>query len=248
MVVVQTQRGHTMKLTPRQQTFLDKLFELYDEFKGPVHYSVVADNLGVNKFSAYDMLKVLEEKGVAASDYVLSDDQIGPGRSQVVFYPTHKAAQFLTQLRDEMRYNADWQRVKERILLRLEEARQTNPADALLESLSNLSESKNPLDYCAEMISVLLLNIDRLRSHNLAPALDTLNTKGQVGLAALAGLSLGSSLTNDDDTSLTEKLITHTQRFQVQLADMSDESITKLSAFLNDAMIALRQAKNVPQS
>ena len=105
-----------MKLTPRQQTFLDKLFELYGEFKGPVHYSVVADKLGVNKFSAYDMLKVLEEKGVAASDYVLSDEQAGPGRSQVVFYPTHKAAQFLTQLRDEMRYNADWQRVKERIL------------------------------------------------------------------------------------------------------------------------------------
>jgi hypothetical protein len=39
------------------------------------------------------MLKVLEEKGVAASDYVLSGDQAGPGRSQVVFYPTNKAAQ-----------------------------------------------------------------------------------------------------------------------------------------------------------
>ena len=70
-----------LKLTPRQQTFLDKLFELYRE-KGPVHYSTVADKLGVNKFSAYDMLKVLEEKGVAASDYVLSDDQAGPGRSR----------------------------------------------------------------------------------------------------------------------------------------------------------------------
>jgi hypothetical protein len=148
-----------------------------------------------------------------------------------------------------MRYNADWQRVKERILRRLEEARQTSPADALLESLSNLSESKSPLAYCAEMISVLLLNIDRLRSHNLTPAIESLNTKGQIGLASLAGLSLGSSLTNDaDDTSFTEKLITHTHRFQTQLADMSDESITTLSAFLNDAMIALRQAKNVPQS
>jgi predicted ArsR family transcriptional regulator len=109
-----------MKLTPRQQTFLDKLFELYRDLKGPVHYSVVADNLGVNKFSAYDMLRVLEEKGVAASDYILSDEQAGPGRSQVVFYPTHKAAQFLTQLKDEMLYNADWQRAKERMLQRLQ--------------------------------------------------------------------------------------------------------------------------------
>jgi DNA-binding PadR family transcriptional regulator len=226
-----------MKLTPRQQTFLDKLFELYRELKGPVHYSIVADKLGVNKFSAYDMLKVLEEKGVAASDYVLNGDQAGPGRSQVVFYPTNKAAQFLTQLRDEMRNSSDWSRVKERILHRLEEASQANPAEALREALSNLPDTRVPLNYCAEMISVLLLNLEGLRSRNLLSALNGLNAKGQAGLGALAGLSVAFSLTNEtEDQSLTEKLLTHTQRFQNQLAEMSDESVNKLSAFLNDAM------------
>jgi DNA-binding MarR family transcriptional regulator len=232
-----------MKLTPRQQTFLDSLFELYGEFKGPVHYSVVADKLGVNKFSAYDMLKVLEEKGVAASDYILNDDQAGPGRSQVVFYPTHKAAQFLTQLKDEMRYNADWQRVKERILARLQEAKDTNPADVLSDALSNLPDTKAPLNYCAEMISVLLLNIERIRDNNVTPALKSITPRGQLGLAALAGLSLGTSLTHStDDTSVTDKLVLHTQRFQTQLATLSEESVNKLSAFLNDAMVTLHQA------
>jgi DNA-binding MurR/RpiR family transcriptional regulator len=48
---------------------------------------------------------------------------------------------------------------------------------------------------------------------------------------------LGFSLTNDaDDSSLTDKLIAHTQGFQNQLAEMSDESISKLCNFLNDAM------------
>jgi hypothetical protein len=231
-----------MKLTPRQQTFLDNLFELYREFRGPVHYSVVADKLGVNKFSAYDMLKVLEKKGVAASDYILNDDQAGPGRSQVVFYPTHKAAQFLTQLRDEMRYSSDWQRFKESILGRLTEARQTNPTEAIKEALSNLPDPKTPMNYCAAMISVLLLNVERFRSHNLTPLLEALSGKGEVGLATLAGLSLGSLLTDDDnDKSLTEKLMAHTQRFQNQLAEMSDESIGKLSAFLSDAMLVMHQ-------
>jgi uncharacterized protein YPO0396 len=56
-------------------------------------------------------------------------------------------------------------------------------------------------------------------------------------LGALAGLSLAFSLTNEaEDKSLTDKLMTHTQRFQNQLAEMSDESVSKLSAFLNDAM------------
>ncbi len=229
-----------LKLTPRQQTFLDKLFELYREFKEPVHYSVVAENLGVNKFSAYDMLKVLEEKGVAASSYVLSSNQAGPGRSQVVFYPTHKAAQFLTQLRDEMRYNGDWQRVKERVLRRLEEARQNNSADALREALSNLPDTKVPLNYCTEMISVSLLNIERLRSTRLQPVLETLSSPGQIGLGALVGISLASLLTDEtEDATLTEKLLKHTHRFQKQLAEMSDESISKLSSFLKDAKALL---------
>ncbi len=232
-----------MNLTRRQQTFLDKLFELYGELKGPVHYSILADNLGVNKFSAYDMLKVLEKKGMAASDYVLNDKQIGPGRSQVVFYPTHKAAEFLTHFRTEIRHNSDWQGVKERILRRLQKDHRNNSPDVLHEALSNLPDTKMPLDYCAEMISVLLLNMGRLRGNKLIPAMASLAPGGQVGLATLAGLSLGSTLSSDtDDQTLTEKLITHTQRFQNQLTEMSDESISKLSLFLNDAMKMLRQA------
>jgi len=213
-----------LKLTPRQQAFLDNLFELYREFKGPVHYSVVADKLGVNKFSAYDMLKVLEEKGVAASSYVLSGNQIGPGRSQVVFYPTNKAAEFLTQLREEVRNSGDWQRVKQRVLRRLDEARQANPVNALREALSNLPDTKMSLNYCTEMISVLLLNVERLRNQHLLPILETLNAPGRIGLGALAGLSVASTVTNPaEDTTLTEKLLAHTQRFQKQLAELSDE-------------------------
>ena len=65
-----------IKLTPRQRAFLDKLFDLYHEHQGPVHYSLVAERLGVNKFSAYDMLKLLEKKGVARSDYVLAAEHV----------------------------------------------------------------------------------------------------------------------------------------------------------------------------
>ena len=232
-----------LKLTPRQQMFLDNLFDLYDELKGPVHYSIVAEKLGVNKFSAYDMLKVLEDKGVAASSYVLSTNQTGPGRSQVVFYPTNKAAQFLTQLRDEVFNGGDWQAVKKRILNQLQDARQRNSADALREAFAKLPDPKNSLNYCAQMISIQLLNIERLRATNLLPALDTLKGQGQVGLGALAGLSLASALTNDsDDTTLTEKLLAHSKRFQKQLTEMSDESIIQLSAFLNDAMAQLHYA------
>jgi energy-coupling factor transport system substrate-specific component len=84
--------GRTSRLTPRQRAFLDKLFELCREHQGPVHYSAVAEHLGVNRFSAYDMLKVLEKKGLAASSYALAAGHSGPGRSMVVFEPTPQAA------------------------------------------------------------------------------------------------------------------------------------------------------------
>lgn len=230
-----------MKLTPRQQAFLDKLFDLYREFQGPVHYSIVAERLGVNKFSAYDMLKLLEEKGVAASEYVVDGAQVGPGRSMIRFYPTNQAARFLTQLRDEVRNSEEWRLVRDRIRRRLREAREGNPTRALQDALSRLPEAKTPLSYCAEMVSVLIINLERMQKTvsgiKLIPTLSALNLSGEINLGALAGLSLGLTLLHEpDDPALTTRLASHLQNFQVQLSELSEGSLRTLSLFLEDAL------------
>jgi hypothetical protein len=232
-----------MKLTPRQQAFLDKLFDLYREFNGPVHYSVVAERLGVNKFSAYDMLKLLEKKGVAASTYVLSEDHTGPGRSMVVFYPTHKAARFLTQLRHEVLGGDEWHQAKERLLQRLRETQESNYAETVRDILANLPDIKTPLLYCTEMIGLLLLNLayasqqaDQLIPHRM---LSSLTVKDEVGLGTLAGFSLGSMISYPGgDPSFVSKLIGHTKEFQTHLSELSEESVNRLTTFLQDALNA----------
>jgi DNA-binding PadR family transcriptional regulator len=232
-----------MKLTPRQQAFLDKLFDLYREFNGPVHYSVVAERLGVNKFSAYDMLKLLEEKGVAASSYVLGKGHNGPGRSMVVFYPTHKAARFLTQLRHEVLAGEEWHQAKEHLLQRLRETQESNYAEAVRELLAHLPDVKTPLIYCTEMIGVLLLNLayaskqaGELIPHRLLTSLTALD---EVGLGTLAGFSLGSIISNQaGDPPFVSKLISHTKRFQTYLSELSEESVNRLVTFLQDALNA----------
>jgi hypothetical protein len=230
-----------IKLTSRQQAFLDKLFDLYREFSGPVHYSVVAERLGVNKFSAYDMLKLLEEKGVAASSYVLGQNHSGPGRSMVVFYPTHKAARFLTQLRDEVLNAEEWRQTKDRLLQRLHETRECNYVEAIREILSRLPSAKAPLVYCSEMISALLLNLAYVK-HKMGdfipyPTLTSLTTGGEVGLGTLAGFSLGSALSSHgEDPSLVSKLVSHTREFQSYLGELSEESVGRLTSFLQDAL------------
>lgn len=240
------------KLTARQRAFLDKLLELYREHRGPVHYSDVAERLGVNRFSAYDMLKVLEEKGFASSSYTLRSTTMaaagghpGPGRSIVVFAPTSDAATTLGSRPEEIGLGEDWQRARELVLSKLAQAREASPRAALSELLARLPETQAPLNYCAEMIGALLLNMQRARARagglNPFRVLDRLRTDDSTGLETLAGLSMGVSLSYGDETNrtLTRRLLDHVHRYQVNLSRLSEEGREALVRFLEEALEAL---------
>ena len=77
-----------MKVTRRQEEFITNLIDLSAEFEGPIHYSVLAQRLGVSPFTAYDMLRLLEEKGLVTSEYQLAAGKNGPGRAERLFYPS----------------------------------------------------------------------------------------------------------------------------------------------------------------
>jgi DNA-binding MarR family transcriptional regulator len=233
-----------IKLTPRQRAFLDKLFDLYHEHQGPVHYSLVAEKLGVNKFSAYDMLKLLEKKGVARSDYVLAAEHVGPGRSMIVFSPTQQAANLLSQLTGDI--NEEWRQIKERMLQRLRETKSANYRELLNELLARIPEHKSPLVYCTEMITALLLNLNRAKEKasdiNPFKALSSLGSTGEAGLGTLAGLSLGSTLTDKADESLRDNLLSYTKRYHAHLLNLSEEAKTSLSDFLQEALIVFERS------
>lgn len=239
------------KLTARQQAFLDKLLELYQEHRSPVHYSDVAERLGVNRFSAYDMLKVLEKKGFASSSYTLRSaatppaGHSGPGRSMVVFAPTSRAAAALAPLTENLPAGEDWQRARERVLSRLRQAHEASPREALNDLLARLPEANAPLTFCIEMIGALLLNMNRVRSRagTLSPfrVLAALRTSEAAELEVLAGLSVGITLSGDDETdrTLTRRLLDHVQHYQISLSRLSEEGRQALVYFLEEALEAL---------
>ena len=252
-------------LTARQRAFLDKLLELYREHKGPVHYSTVAEQLGVNRFSAYDMLRVLEEKGFASSSYALATGHSGPGRSLVVFAPTSEAAVILAQDAVEAQLGEDWPRVRERVLSRLRRAREANPRELLNDLLARLPEASAPLTFCTEMIGALLLNMQRVRTKaggfNPFRALAALRTGDAAQLEALAGLSVGVTLLADDEVgdyageageasgysgatgeagpSLARRLLDQAHHYQTSLSRLSVEGRSALVQFLEEALEAL---------
>jgi hypothetical protein len=234
------------KLTPRQRAFLDKVLDLYRETKNPVHYSAVAARLGVNRFSAYDMLKVLEQKGFVSATYALEAGHSGPGRSMVVFTPTPHAAVYCEgSCVPERQSDEEWQGVRERVLNKLREARGANYREALNDLLSRLPEAKAPLPFCTEMIGVLLLNMQRAkaRAGELSPVrtLARLWTSNGTALETLAGLSVGATLSADDEpgTSLTHRLLDPVHRYQVTLGRLSEEGRAALVQFLQEALEAL---------
>ena len=58
------------ELSSRQRDFLGRLLHLCREAEGPVHYADVARALDVNPVTAYEMLRLLENKGLVRAETV----------------------------------------------------------------------------------------------------------------------------------------------------------------------------------
>ena len=157
-----------MQLTLRQKAFFDKLVDLYREAQRPVHYSVLARGLGVSRFSAYDMLKLLEAKGLVRSEYVLDEREGGPGRSSVVFAPLLRAQELLSRLVTNPVEQSEWAQTVAHILGHLrQEQTPAGPRDSgLLEELmAAIPKAMSPLAYSAQTLTALLLPVrNRLAS------------------------------------------------------------------------------------
>jgi len=76
------------KLTHRQQQFLGQFLDIYREIDRPVHYVAIAERLRLGKVTVYEMLRLLEERGLVRAEYDMDSGSHGPGRPTVLFQPT----------------------------------------------------------------------------------------------------------------------------------------------------------------
>ncbi len=228
-----------MKLTGRQKDFLSKFLDLYREADRPLHYAVLAERVGVTKITAYGMLRLLEERGLVTSEYVLPEGG-GPGRSSIVFSPTEKAATVMAQLAGESWDTAEWDWVKERILAALRKGKGTDYQNLLEEVLLRIPERKSPMLFVTEMTTAAILSLNQLRgeaeARGLFENLRALGFPGELGLNALAGLTLGLTLVEKANRRVTTLLLSYTQKYQDHLARLSAENKKRLSDFAQEVM------------
>jgi len=228
-----------VKLTGRQREFLRRFLDLYQGTNQPIHYTQLAENVGVSKPTAYDMLRLLEERGLVASEYTLPKEG-GPGRSSIVFHPTEKAAKVMAQLAGGDWGKEEWEQAKERILQALREIKDADYQNFLDEILLRIPERKSPMLYVAEMITAAMLSLNQLKGEaetsGLFKQLRALGFPGELGLNALAGLTLGLTLVEKANRRVTTLLLSYTQKYQDNLAKLSAENKKRLSDFAQEVM------------
>jgi DNA-binding MarR family transcriptional regulator len=207
-----------MKITHRQEEFIRKLLDLCQELEGPIHYSTLAEQLGVSPFTAYDMLRVLEDKGLVSSTYQVPADKTGPGRAERVFYPTQSAQELVQSLTQEAGVES-WNAFTELVL---EKARNGEFLDRELaeEMLAHMPpEGQGQVWYCVEVMTIITRHLRTLPGRQvflafLPELLPDARAATRVNLCLLGGMAFGL-LTQDPRTDLEwgQNLLLHIQKY-----------------------------------
>lgn len=231
-----------MKLTRRQEEFIINLHNLSDELDGPIHYSLLAERLGVSPFTAYDMLCLLEEKGLAKSVYQLASDRSGPGRAERVFTPTREALARQKQAVHNTGKSDPKKGDLTRIVLDHIRSGSFPDRELLEDALARipLEVEWDDLQFCMEVMTVIVI---RLRGNageqavarfwrEITPDNSTVNPNH---LSAFAGFSYRIAAQEcASDPEWVNKMLENINLFLEIISEMEANKIIHLSNYLNN--------------
>lgn len=208
-----------MKITKRQETFILNLLDLYKEVQEPIHYTTLAERLGVSRFTAYDMLRVLEKKGFVKSEYKLSGEKSRSGRSERVFFPTSKADDLISLMVGGSA-DIEWEHMRDLIKDKVEKGEFAD-WDIVMEIIARVPpKGEGHLHYCVEVMIIILLHLhqnerlDTLRKFmkNVMPETKIVNRSN---LSLLGGFTLGILAQESDiEEEWLKELTIHLVKFQ----------------------------------
>jgi hypothetical protein len=224
------------KLTRRQQEFLSQFLDVYRDMDQPIHYVALAKRLGIGKVTAYEMLRLLEERGLVQAEYQLPEESRGPGRASVVFSPTTEAHRLLDPILNPDD-SAAWEQSKQALLEQLRDGRAAGYESLLEELLSQIPDRRSPMIYLTEMVTATILMVESLQeSSNANPLLKRLQRIGlpdEIDLNGLPGMSAAVSMFEQANKA-ADFLLQQSGKFQTRLAQMGEENRRRLSDFARE--------------
>jgi predicted ArsR family transcriptional regulator len=228
------------RLTRRQQEFLRTLIELHRQTGEAVHYTIVAEHLKVGRVSAYEMLRLLEQRGLAQREFLRHEEARGPGRSPVSFRPTALGETALADQDTPVRISEEWLKVKNQILEKLHGSETRGHEDFLKELLDRIPRRRSPEVYLAETVTALVLGLESLRefaeAQQIRNKLEKIGLPGELDLAAIPGLSVGLSLVDRFNKQVSGVLLNQSNKFQNRLSELSAEKRRLLAEFTREVV------------
>ncbi len=180
--------------TKRQLQYLEAVAGLCDKLGRPVHYTEVAENLGVSKWTAHDLLTLLSNEGFLEQEYQILREEPSAGRSSVLFYPTRSGYAELEKVKHPAQVEEGGEDLRMQLLTRLDEARNKGIDSVLRETFEELPALQSPLAFCANLVLILVLCI-WIAAHGKQGRLDLdilpTRTSEEALLILLAGITLG---------------------------------------------------------
>ncbi|MEA2022474.1 MAG: hypothetical protein U9N08_08395 [Candidatus Caldatribacteriota bacterium] len=238
-----------MRTTKRQKEFLQALIDLYQQKGSPVHYSEVAQKMGVSKWTAYDMLQLLRREGLLEVEYLIPESNNHRweklGRSTITFFPTKKGYT-LSNLPERKLHTkiAELDKLKNNIIQKFEEIKgKFNLKDLFKEAL----QSKSPLIFCACLLLILILLIKKITEGVVE--IQLLNQVIPVNLTLYAGLVLtvfmgtclgiiakySSKIQTSENINLDDYM-NYIQTYNQYVSQMDIEEKKSLLAFLKETL------------
>ena len=233
------------KLTQRQKQFLNQFLDIYQKKASPIHYVSLAKRLDIGKITAYEMLRLLEKRGLVRAEYHLPPGTRGPGRSEVFFRPTKEAARLFEQFSESTADNEEWEIIKQRILKELQDGKAGGYETLLNDLLVRIPEKHSPLIYITEMITTIILALTpikkAMKDKGLLDRLSRIGLPGEVGLAALAGFGAALSLVEDVNLKLSTLLIEQSGKYQRMMGQLSEEKQKQVADFTRDVIKIVKE-------
>lgn len=153
-----------------------------------MHYSRVAERLDAGRVTAYEMLRLLEERGLVRAEYQPKPIHSGPGRSQVLFAPKEESRQVLARLAEaEAGILEDWQALREHLLQEIRAGKAGGYEELLDGQFARLPGRRPPLIFITEFITAVILTLTTISE---APQMDLLMGRlRRLGLPEEIGLN-----------------------------------------------------------
>ncbi len=226
-----------MGITKRRKQFLEEVVKIYQDTLLPVHYETIAEVIGVSKWTAYDVMKVLEKDGYLKSTY--KKNQNDTGRSMVLFIPTEEVIKLISDNLTQISKTQKDKEIKEQLAnIKDEFLHASYSKPSVKDFLKKMKNIESEVEYCYYFLGVLISYYNQVckEDRNLTKLLTAVSDKANVQLCVFVGLVLGMITFKESDDDIDFKNISDNSYLFFEILDkINSDDLNRLVDFLNEA-------------